>query len=200
MCASAARPLDNGQPQAPAALAQSALGALSKIYSSLYYVDVPANRFTELSSLSEVSEHIGTSGNAQERLDYFARNLVSPSCVDDTLAFVQLSTLDDRLAGQRSDSHLYESALLLGPGGTRNWSRCSFIEVDRSEDGRNAICSPVNAADLQLVSAKPGKTVDELAREVIRGLWGNGADRRNRLTAAGYSYDAVQRRVNELLR
>ena len=74
------------------------------------------------------------------------------------------------------------------------------IVIDRSEDGRNAICSPVNAADLQRVTAKPGKTVDELAREVIRGLWGNGADRRNRLTAAGYSYDAVQARVNEILR
>ena len=74
------------------------------------------------------------------------------------------------------------------------------VVIDRSEDGRNAICSPVNAADLQLVTAKPGKTVDELAREVIRGLWGNGIDRRNRLTAAGYSYDAVQKRVNELLR
>lgn len=46
----------------------------------------------------------------------------------------------------------------------------------------------------------PTKTVDELAREVIRGKWGVGADRRKRLTAAGYSYEAVQRRVNELLR
>ena len=44
------------------------------------------------------------------------------------------------------------------------------------------------------------KTVDELAKEVIKGLWGNGADRRNRLTAAGYDYNAVQRRVNELLK
>lgn len=74
------------------------------------------------------------------------------------------------------------------------------VVIDRSEDGRNAICSPVNASDLQLVNAKPGKTVDELAREVIRGLWGNGADRRNRLTAAGYDYEAVQKRVNELLK
>ena len=56
------------------------------------------------------------------------------------------------------------------------------------------------AADLLLVNSKQQKTVDELAREVIRGLWGNGADRRNRLTAAGYSYDAVQARVNEILR
>ena len=160
MCASAARPLDNGQPQAPAALAQSVLGALSKIYSSLYYVDVPANRFTELSSLSEVSEHIGASGNAQERLDYFARNLVSPSCVDETLAFVQLSTLDDRLAGQRSDSHLYESALLLGPGGTRNWSRCSFIEVDRSEDGSLA---HVLFATEPIAEARRAEIVSQLA-------------------------------------
>lgn len=70
------------------------------------------------------------------------------------------------------------------------------VVIDRSEDGRNAICSPVNATDLQLVTAKPGKTVDELAYEVIRGLWGNGAERRNSLTAAGYDYEAVQRRVN----
>lgn len=74
------------------------------------------------------------------------------------------------------------------------------VVIDRSEDGKNAICSPVNAADLQLVNAKPGKTVDELAREVIRGLWGNGTERKNRLTEAGYDYTAVQNRVNELLR
>lgn len=49
-------------------------------------------------------------------------------------------------------------------------------------------------------SASSTKTVDELAREVIQGKWGNGADRKNRLTKAGYNYDAVQKRVNELLR
>lgn len=47
--------------------------------------------------------------------------------------------------------------------------------------------------------AAAGKTVDELAREVIRGDWGNGSERKQRLTAAGYDYDAVQARVNELL-
>ena len=46
---------------------------------------------------------------------------------------------------------------------------------------------------------KPKKSIDTLAREVIRGDWGNGKDRVNRLTKAGYSYDAVQKRVNELL-
>ena len=45
----------------------------------------------------------------------------------------------------------------------------------------------------------PAKSVDEVAREVIRGEWGNGSDRRQRLEAAGYDYDAVQDRVNDIL-
>lgn len=48
-------------------------------------------------------------------------------------------------------------------------------------------------------SAPAKKSIDEIAREVIRGDWGNGADRKNRLTAAGYDYKAVQARVNALL-
>ena len=44
------------------------------------------------------------------------------------------------------------------------------------------------------------KTIDELAREVINGDWGNGEERKQRLTAAGYDYAAVQQRVNELLK
>ena len=47
--------------------------------------------------------------------------------------------------------------------------------------------------------AQPHKTVDELAREVLAGKWGNGDDRRNRITTAGYDYATVQARVNELL-
>lgn len=45
----------------------------------------------------------------------------------------------------------------------------------------------------------PAKSVDEVAREVIRGEWGNGSDRRQRLEAAGYDYDTVQDRVNAIL-
>ena len=43
------------------------------------------------------------------------------------------------------------------------------------------------------------KTVDEIAHECIDGLWGNGAVRKNKLKKAGYDYDVVQQRVNEIL-
>lgn len=44
------------------------------------------------------------------------------------------------------------------------------------------------------------KTIEELAREVIDGEWGNGEYRIKALTEAGYDYSAVQKRVNEILK
>ena len=43
------------------------------------------------------------------------------------------------------------------------------------------------------------KTIDELAQEVIDNKWGNGEARKTALEKAGYDYDAVQDRVNEIL-
>lgn len=44
------------------------------------------------------------------------------------------------------------------------------------------------------------KSVETIAKEVIAGKWGNGAERRQRLEAAGYNYDEVQKWVNRYLR
>lgn len=46
----------------------------------------------------------------------------------------------------------------------------------------------------------PKKSVEDLAKEVIRGLWGNGAERKERLTKAGYDYRKIQNKVNEILK
>lgn len=43
------------------------------------------------------------------------------------------------------------------------------------------------------------KSVDTIAREVIHGAWGTGAIRKTALTKAGYNYEAVQTKVNEIL-
>lgn len=45
----------------------------------------------------------------------------------------------------------------------------------------------------------PQKSIEELAQEVLDGKWGSGEERKQRLIAAGYDYDAVQAKVNELL-
>lgn len=43
------------------------------------------------------------------------------------------------------------------------------------------------------------KNIDELAWEVIAGKWGNGTERVERLTTAGYDFAEIQKRVNEKL-
>lgn len=62
----------------------------------------------------------------------------------------------------------------------------------------NAVQDRVNEI-LKGVPSAPKKSIDELAHEVIRGDWGNGSARRQALESAGYDYDAVQNRVNEIL-
>lgn len=52
------------------------------------------------------------------------------------------------------------------------------------------------AAPEQEPAAK--KDVTTVAKEVIAGKWGNGDERKNDLTAAGYDYAAVQAEVNRL--
>lgn len=46
---------------------------------------------------------------------------------------------------------------------------------------------------------KEVKTAVQLAEEVISGKWGNGEERKQKLTAAGYNYAEVQAEVNKLM-
>ena len=43
------------------------------------------------------------------------------------------------------------------------------------------------------------KSVETIAKEVIDGKWGNGTERKEKLTKAGYDYDKIQKKVNELM-
>lgn len=60
----------------------------------------------------------------------------------------------------------------------------------------------------QLVSEKSSttskssnkKSIDEIAKAVIRGDYGNGATRKKKIEAEGYNYSEVQARVNQLLK
>lgn len=73
------------------------------------------------------------------------------------------------------------------------------------------VCDQVNSA---IAGGEPtpepqpqpsGKTLDELAKEVIDGKWGNGVDRVNKINTAyqsgviAYNYTQIQNRVNEML-
>lgn len=56
----------------------------------------------------------------------------------------------------------------------------------------------INFLGLKKKAAKK-KSIVTIANEVIAGKWGNGNARKNKLTKAGYDYEAVQAKVNEIL-
>lgn len=54
---------------------------------------------------------------------------------------------------------------------------------------------------VKIATIKPAKkSVNTIAREVLVGRWGNGVDRKSRLTKAGYDYNKVQVAVNKLVK
>lgn len=56
------------------------------------------------------------------------------------------------------------------------------------------------AAGSTVMQSKPTakKTIEQIAQEVLAGKWGNGDSRKQKLMAAGYDYNTVQAKVNEL--
>lgn len=71
--------------------------------------------------------------------------------------------------------------------------------IDRS--GWDKLCGKTAAPVEPVKPETPAETptIDELAQQVLDRKWGNGTERKKRLEAAGYDYDAVQKKVNELV-
>lgn len=67
-------------------------------------------------------------------------------------------------------------------------------------EGEEAPEEPTKPTTPVLPPETDKKTIEALAKEVIAGKWGNGTERKERLTAAGYDYKEVQNKVNELLK
>lgn len=74
----------------------------------------------------------------------------------------------------------------------KGWDR--FLDMVKQAYDKN---KPVSKPSTQ---PKPTakKTIEQIAQEALAGKWGNGDTRKQKLKAAGYDYNAVQAKVNEL--
>lgn len=92
------------------------------------------------------------------------------------------------------DMHQYTSgASVAGIGGRVDMSNCykDFASIIKNA-GLNGFS--------KTTAAKPAlKSVAEVAQEVLDGKWGVGSQRKRLLIQAGYDYNEVQNKVNELL-
>lgn len=71
--------------------------------------------------------------------------------------------------------------------------------VSYEDNLRNAVFKVWSGKLPPKAQPAPKKTIDEIAKEVLDGKWGNGEDRVEKLKAAGYDPETVQKKVNELM-
>lgn len=89
--------------------------------------------------------------------------------------------------------------------GTRNKTTISNKMLEYNKSGGKVINGLVTRRKkerelfLTPVSTLQNAKYETIAKEVIAGKWGNGAQRKQALTKAGYDYKIVQQTVNTLL-
>ncbi|GAB2027149.1 hypothetical protein [Lactovum odontotermitis] len=89
-----------------------------------------------------------------------------------------------------SESSTSSSEKTLESSSTQTSSSSSGSESSPEKDGETSSSAP-----------SPALTVNQMAEEIIqKGNWGNGQERIDRLTAAGYDSSMVQARINEILK
>nr|DAD79122.1 MAG TPA: PlyB like endolysin [Siphoviridae sp. ctsDY37]DAF96030.1 MAG TPA: PlyB like endolysin [Siphoviridae sp. cteLB10] len=136
-----------------------------------------------------------------EEAGYYAAIYASKSWFDTKLNSSRLNRFDKWMAwwysqaSSRFDHNVYGMWQYTSDGSVNGISG----RVDMNEAFKDYPSIIGGGQPTPVQPSKPTKSVDELAHEVINGAWGNGDDRKNRLTQAGYNYNAVQNRVNELL-
>lgn len=71
-----------------------------------------------------------------------------------------------------------------------SWGYCPYITYGEPKKETTTTTTP---------TPPKKKSIEEVAREVIAGKWGNGETRRKKLVAAGYNYNEVQAMVKKLM-
>lgn len=147
-------------------------------------------------SLDEVAQEVlqGLWGNGQERYDDLTNAGYNAQAVQDRVNSILNGEAPSSSASSDLDSVAQEVLQgLWGNGQDR------FNNLENAGYDAQAVQDRVNSILSGGYEQASNANIDAVAQEVIQGLWGNGQERYDNLTNAGYDAQVVQNRVNELL-
>lgn len=105
------------------------ISAVSKLYFSIYRIDLLNDFYEEISSDKTVHRLTGHEGKAQKKMYELCDSIVSEKYKNAVRRFFDLSTVSDRL----EDTDTVEMEYLSTDG---NWHQARFIDKKRDENGR----------------------------------------------------------------
>ena len=158
------------------------------------YIDVE-NEYWQGKNISGVTDAVIGFCDTLEKLGYYVGVYASLSWFNNKLETKRLARFTKWVASWSDKKPEFNHI------GFDLWqnSDCGII-------GKMLVDTDVTYKDFPSIMKKLGKngfvkkTIEDIAREVIKGDWGAGAERQEKLTAAGYDYRTVQNKVNELLK
>lgn len=158
----------------------------------------------------DISIHLNAGGGTGAEVFYYtgsAAGKTKAAAVSQKVA----AALGIRNRGAKASSGLY---VLRNTKATAILVECCFVD-SKTDQGKwdvdkcakaivEAVTGKAVSDSSSSGSSKPAastgkKSTDTIAKEVIAGKWGNGNDRKKKLEAAGYNYNTIQNRVNEML-
>ena len=106
------------------------LSSLSNIYLSVYDIDLIEDTFKEIKSTHDISLKLSTENykTASSMIESIMQQMVNKISLEDTLRFINLNTLNDRLKDFDTVAIEYQNI-------DQNWRRCRFIASQRLKNG-----------------------------------------------------------------
>ena len=149
-------------------------------------------------SVDEVAQEVlqGLWGNGQERYDSLTNAGYNAQAVQDRVNSILNGETPSNIASANSDLDSVAQEVLQGQWGN---GQERYESLTSAGYDAQAVQDRVNSLLNGGQDYNNYTNLDDVANEVIQGLWGNGQERYDSLTNAGYDAQAVQNRVNESL-
>lgn len=179
------------------------------------------NILNEIVAIGQNSRGLKTKKNSSGTADYFGfiREITAPAVIVEC-AFVDNAT-DIKIIDTAAEQNAMGVAIARGILKTlgiawqasgearyyrvrKSWADAksqlgAFTKLENAKTACPAGYTVYDWAGKAVYTKAQTKTNEEIAREVAAGKWGNGADRKRKLEAAGYDYEAIQALVNNML-
>lgn len=165
-----------------------------KTFDLPFYLDVEDNKTQGKLSVNELTNYVYNICERIEKAGYFTGIYASKNWLETKLDMNKLNRFTVWLA-QWSSNPTYQGSYAM-------WQYTSdgcVNGINGRVDMNYQIKELGGSLNTTSNNENSKKSNEEIANEVIAGQWGNGNDRKNKLTSAGYDYETIQNIVNQKL-